>query len=343
MKIGIIGRPKVGKTTLFRLLTQPKGDSPMKGSLPSVGIMEVPDPRVAWLSTVFQPKRTIFARIDIEDVQPYTGRELLNSTRNFEAVVIVLGAFMSINADELMTMLDDFEMECYVSDLASVEGRLERLKSNKARPVSPMEVPFLEKCKDALDKEIPLRAVDFEDHEKDFVSNFAFLTRKPVIVAVNVSEESLQSGTYPGKDVLESYCAKREYPIVIFSGEVEEEIADLPEEDRLTFLKEYGLKEPGTVRIARVSYEHLGLISFFTVGSDEVRAWTITKGMNAKEAAGRIHSDLEKGFIRAEVVAYQDFREAGSMKVCKEKGILRLEGKDYIVKDGDIMNIRFNV
>lgn len=341
MKIGIVGRPKSGKTTLMRLLTQSRGDNPQKASSATVGVMEVPDERVAWLRRLFNPERTIYARMDIQDVQPHKGQEFLNAIRPMDALVAVIPAFM--DQDSAASFIDDLETEFFVADLSSVEGRLERLSSNKAKPLSMAEAPFLQKCKEALDDGIPLSKITFEPHETDFAANFAFFTARPIIVAVNVSESSLLSGDYPGKESLTAKAESMGYPVVVFSGEVEPEIAALPEEDRLAFLREYGLTEPGVARIARACYEYLGLISFFTVGSDEVRAWTITRGMNAREAAGKIHSDLEKGFIRAEVVSYESLRELGSVKACRDKGLFRLEGKDYVVKDGDILNIRFNV
>ncbi len=340
MKIGIAGLPKSVKTTLMKLLTQARGDAPAKVSTQSIGIMEIPDPRIDWLSALYKPKKTIYARTEVSDIQPHKGQEFLNAVRNLDALILVAPAFAD---DAPSSFLDDLETEFFVADLSSVEGRLEKLQGNKAKPVSPYEVPFLEKCHKALNDDLPLRAVEFEAHEKDFVSNFAFFTMLPVIVAVNVSEGSLMSGEYAGREALTAKSEGAGYPLVVFSGEVEPEISSLPEAERLTFLREYGLTETGVSRIAKAAYQYLGLISFFTVGEDEVRAWTIAKGLNARQAAGKIHTDLEKGFIRAEVVAYDDLRSHGSMKECKDKGLLRLEGKDYVVKDGDILNIRFNV
>ncbi len=341
MRIGIVGRPQSGKTTLMQLLTQFKGVSPQKGALSTVGVMEVPDERVLWLSRHFNPRKTIYARMDVQDIQPYKGQEFLNAVRNLDALIAAIPAFK--DGGEAASFLDDIETEFFVADLASVEGRLERIRSNKAKPVSMAEVPFLEKCKEALDGGLPLSKVNFEPHEEDFVTNFAFYTRRPIVVAVNVSEGSLLEKTYPGEDAVEAKASLMGYPVVVFSGEVEPEIAALPEEDRKAFLREYGLTEPGVARIAKACYEHLGLISFFTVGEDEVRAWTITRGTVAREAAGKIHTDMKKGFIRAEVVAFESLRELGTVKACRDSGLFRLEGKDYVVKDGDILNIRFNV
>lgn len=343
MKIGIAGLPKSGKTTLMKLLTQAKGDAPLKGVAPSLGVMEIPDQRVDWLSKIFEPQRTIYARTEVQDIQPHKGQELLNAARSLDALIVVVAAFLADGASPSTSIIDDLETEFFVADLALVESRLEKLNSHKTKPVSQAELPFLEKCREALDKGAPLRQVSFEPFEADFLSNFAFFTAKPVIVAVNVSEDSLAARDYPGRAALLAKAKDLSYPVVVFGGEVEPEISALPEADRLAFLKEYGLSETGVTRIAKAAYECLGLIAFFTVGSDEVRAWTIQRGLNAKQAAGKIHTDLEKGFIRAEVVSYDDLRANGTMKACKDKGLVRLEGKDYIVKDGDILNIRFNV
>jgi GTP-binding protein YchF len=341
MRIGIVGRPQSGKTTLMQLLTQGKGTSQQKGASSPVGVMDVPDERVLWLSRLFSPRKPVFARMDIEDIEPYRGQGFLNAVRPTDALIAVIPVF-SLGAPAV-SFLDDMETEFFVADLASVEGRLERLRSNKAKPVSMAEIPFLEKCKDALDNGVPLSKVHFEPHEGDFVTNFAFHTRKPIVVAVNASEESLHTKEYPGEDSLVAKASAMGYPVVVFSGEVESEIAALPEEDRREFLQEYGLTESGATRIAKACYEHLGLISFFTIGDDEVRAWTITRGTVAREAAGKIHTDMKRGFIRAEVIAFESLRELGSVKACRDKGLFRLEGKDYVVKDGDIVQVRFNV
>ncbi|HHY44876.1 MAG TPA: redox-regulated ATPase YchF [Firmicutes bacterium] len=341
MRIGIVGRPQSGKTTLMQLLTQAKGVSPQKGAPSTVGVMEVPDERVLWLSSLFRPRKTTFARMDVQDIQPYKGQEFLNAVRNLDALIAVIPVFK--DGGEEVSFLDDIETEFFVADLASVEGRLDRIRSNKAKPVSMAELPFLEKCREALDNGVPLSKVAFDPHEEDFVTNFAFYTRRPIVVAVNVSEASLLEKTYPGESAVEGKASLMGYPAVVFSGEVEPEIAALPEDDRQAFLQEYGLTEPGVTRIAKVCYEHLGLISFFTVGEDEVRAWTITRGTVAREAAGKIHTDLKKGFIRAEVIPYECLREHGTVKACRDKGLVRLEGKDYVVQDGDILTIRFNV
>lgn len=343
MKIGVAGRPQEGKTTLFQLLTRGHGGSASRALSQGLGTMEIPDGRVEWLAGVFAPRRTVYARMDVIHITAAGGRDLLNACRNLDAVVAVSCPPAPGEDRSQDTVIGDLETEFIVSDLVLVETRLERIGSNKAKPVSPMEVPFLRKCKDALEDDTLLRGVEFEPYERDFLANYGFFTMKPVIVAVNVPEESLVFGDYPGRRPIERKCRRRGYPLVMFSGALEEEIAILPEGERPAFLRAYGLAETGVSRIAGACYSALGYISFFTVGSDEVRAWTIAKGVTAKEAAGKIHTDLEKGFIRAEVVSFEDFRRAGSIKACRDEGCLRVEGKDYVVSDGDIVNVRFSI
>ncbi len=343
MRVGITGSPQAGKTTLFRLLTGMAGSKPGVGT-GNIGVMEVPDERVRALSDVYKPQKTTYARIGLVDIQSYKGQEFLNAIRNLDALVVVLGSFMGEpGVLDSLDFIDNMETEFYCADLASVEGRLERLKANKAKPVNQMEIPFLEKCKQALDKEMPLRDVEFSPYEQDFVSNFAFYSSKQVILAPNVSEEHLAAGSYPGIEEISQVSDERGYKVVAFSGIVEEEIESLDKDNRFEFLKAYGLTQPGTARIAQAAYAALGLISFFTVGSDEVRAWTVQRGTGVREAAGKIHTDLERGFIKADVVSFGNFSKMGSAKVCRDKGLVKLEGKDYVVKDGDIVNVRFNV
>jgi hypothetical protein len=340
MKVGITGSPQSGKTTLYRLLTGSRPGSGVSGA----GVMEIPDDRVLTLSKIFEPSKTTYARIDLVDIQHQKGQKLLNEIRNLDALIVVIGSFMGEpGVRDSIDFLDSLRTEFYVADLSSVENRLEKLHSHKAKPVSQMEVPFLEKCKERLDQELSLKGVEFSAHETDFLRNFAFYTLKPMILALNLSEEHLLSKAYPGIEEIRHLADTLDYEMTLFSGAVEEEILSLPAEDMYLFLKEYGLEEPGTSRVAKVTYSALGLISFFTVGSDEVRAWSIPLGSTVKEAAGKIHSDLERGFIRAEVVPYEQFISLGSLKACRDKGILRVEGKDYIVQDGDIVNVRFNV
>ena len=296
--------------------------------------MDVPDDRVLWLSRLFSPETGI-RRMDIGTSNlPRSG--IPERRRPTDALIAVIPCSPWRSGG----VFGDMETEPWPTWR---RWKGSRDSGQTGQPVSMAEIPFLEKCKDALDNGVPLSKVHFEPHEGDFVTNFAFHTRKPIVVAVNASEESLHTKEYPGEDSLVAKASAMGYPVVVFSGEVESEIAALPEEDRREFLQEYGLTESGATRIAKACYEHLGLISFFTIGDDEVRAWTITRGTVAREAAGKIHTDMKRGFIRAEVIAFESLRELGSVKACRDKGLFRLEGKDYVVKDGDIVQVRFNV
>lgn len=202
---------------------------------------------------------------------------------------------------------------------------------------------MLRKCLDALENEVTMHKVELSDAERELLVNYSFLTDKPMILVVNIDEEQLRGGGYQGQEKVRAYAADKDIILLEVCGLIEMEISQLPEDDRREFMEDLGLQQSGIDRLARAAYDTLGLISFFTVGEDEVKAWTIPVGLNARSAAGKIHSDLERGFIRAEVVAYDDLHKLGSMNKVKEKGLARLEGKDYIVKDGDILNIRFNV
>ncbi len=336
MKIGIAGRSLEDKSALFQILTQIPGDPIPRVLSQSVGVMDLPDRRLDWLSEVFHPRKTVYVRMDVQPILPAGGRDFLNACRDCD--VLVAG----VSAQSSQDVLDDIETEFIVSDLALIENRLERLGSNKAKPVSPMEPRFLQKCKDALDNDVILRNLTLESHEQAILSTFNFFTAIPLVVAVDVSEEHL-SGGYPGANALKERCLRRGYPLISYCSALEEEIAALPEDDKAEFMGAYGLADTGSERVGRACYDALGYISFFTVGSDEVRAWAVSQGQTVKEAAGKIHSDMERGFIRAEVVSYQDFHEAGSFKRCKELGVLRVEGKNYVVCDGDIVDVRFNV
>jgi len=342
MQVGIAGSPQSGKTTLFRLLTGMAGSH--AASTSNLGVMEVPDERLKALGDAYKVRKTIYARIDLLDIQPYKGQEFLNAVRNLDALVVVIACFMGEpGVEDSLDFLAGMEAEFYLADLASVEGRLERLRTNKAKPVSQSELPFLDKCKTAIEAEVPLRDVDFSPHEQDFVSNFAFYSVKPIILAPNIAEEHLDAGSYPGMEEINRLAQERGYRVVPFSGMVEEEIESLDEESRVEFLMAYGLTQPGTARIARAAYDALGLIPVFTMNPNGVRAWTIKRGTKARQAAGKIHSDMERGFIKADVVSFEDFSRHGSIKACRDRGLVRLEGKDYVVQDGDIINVRFNV
>ena len=358
VKAGIIGLASVGKSTLFQLLTgaapAPLGGRPE----PRLGMARVPDARVEGLSQIFKPKKKALATVDYVDV-PGVGKGEgsalvdLPALRGVDALVHVVRAFESDlvpHPDGSVDPLRDAKMldlELILADLGAVERRLERLeanikKGNKAEDVA--ERALFAKMKDSLEAERPLREIELTDDERRRSRNYSFLSEKPVLLAVNVGEERVRSaGEYLESSGLADFAKRPGFALCPVSAPIEAEMADLSPEDAQAFRQDLGLKEPGLDRVIQSSYALLGLISFLTAGEDECRAWTIRRGTRAPVAAGTIHSDIERGFIRAEVVSYLDLVAAGSLAACREKGTLRLEGKEYEVRDGDVINFRFNV
>lgn len=362
MQIGIVGLPNSTKTTIFNALTKSQVETAVTSSGQAevhTAIVEVPDRRVDALSSMFNPKKTTYARVQYNDVAGLkigAGKDgslsgqLLNTLSQSDALLHVVRAFEDdriphpdgkVDAGRDLTALD---FEFLISDLQIAERRLERLSHDldrkgtySERAADQAEFNVLTRIKEALENEKPVRSLDFSPAELKITRGFQFLTAKPVLIALNVGDE----GSEDPADFSISRTENGE--IVCIHGALEMEIAQLNDDDAEMFMQEYGISEPGLNRMIRLNYELLGLQSFFTVGEDEVRAWTVRKGATAVEAAGTIHSDLARGFIRAEVVSYQDLIEAGSLSAVKKMGKARLEGKDYIVRDGDILNIRFNV
>jgi len=344
MKVGLIGHRGAGKTTLFNMLTGLQAQVGGYGGKEEVhlGVIKVPDVRIDKLSQIFKPKKTTYAEIRFTDFPPSQGEDNLKSNqalvtqmREVDAIALVLRDF---GQDANPTKeLNDLLTEMILTDMAVVENRRSRLKKEKARP---LEEALLERCATALENEESLRNISFNADEDNLLSGFGFLSRKPVLVLFNQAEEKA------GQALAASHqeeLKRRGLEGLGLAGKVEMEIAQLEERDRTAFLKDIGIQEPGRDRFIRASYGLLDLISFFTTGEDEVRAWTITQGTAARKAAGKIHSDIERGFIRAEVIAYEDFNALGGEAKCKEAGKLRLEGKDYVVQDGDIIHFRFAV
>ena len=344
MKVGLIGHRGAGKTTLFNMLTGLRAQVGGYGGKEEVhlGVIKVPDVRIDKLSQIFEPKKTTYAEIRFTDFPPNQGEDNLKSNqalvtqmREVDAIALVLRDF-GPDANPLKE-LNDLLTEMILSDMTIVENRRARLKKEKARP---FEEALLERCAATLEREESLRSLSFNADEDNLLSGFGFLSRKPVLVLFNQPEEKA------GQPLTASYqeeLKRRSLEGLGLAGKVEMEIAHLEERDQTAFLKDLGIQEPGRDRFIRASYGLLDLISFFTTGEDEVRAWTITQGTGARKAAGKIHSDIERGFIRAEVIAYEDFSVLGSEAKCKEAGKLRLEGKDYVVQDGDIIHFRFAV
>ncbi|MCP4541091.1 MAG: redox-regulated ATPase YchF [Chloroflexi bacterium] len=362
MQIGIVGLPNSTKTTIFNALTQ----SQVETTAYSTGQVEthtatvtVPDPRVDRLSALFQPHKTTYARIqynDIAGLRVGIGQDdgfsgpLLSTIAQSDTLLHVVRAFEdervphpngSVNPAR---DLSDLDFEFIFSDLLIVERRMERLERNLSkkgdyieRQANQQDYDLLMRIKETLEQEIPIRDLDLTIEEEKRLRGYQFLTAKPVQVVLNVGDD--------GDDAPDTHLSysHQHSAVTCLRGALEMEISELDQEEAALFLAEYGIKEPGLNRMIRSSYELLGLQSFFTVGEDEVRAWTIPQGASAAEAAGAIHSDLERGFIRAETVSYDNMVSAGSMNQARKQGNARLEGRDYIVQDGDVLSIRFNV
>lgn len=359
---GIVGLPMVGKTTIFNLLTQSHTELSnfYTGKVASnVGMAKVPDRRLEKLREMYKPNKYTPAVIKVTDVPGLvsgssegkgTGNKFLADVRQVDALIQVIRAFSSSvpHVEGSVDPVRDYNIlttELILADLQVMESRKERLTTGKKKKVEnyEAELELTEKCIAVLEEAKPISSLSLTDEERLLIRDFGLLTQKPMLLVVNVDEEQYRSGSYPGKEELEALAEEYNYPLLVVCGQIEMEINDLDGEERALFIEDLGIKEPGINLIARAAYELLGLVSFFTVGEDEVRAWTIKKGVNAKEAAGAIHSDISRGFIRAEVVSYEDFIRAGSEAKAKELGVFRLEGKDYIVSDGDIISFRFNV
>ncbi|ADJ26660.1 GTP-binding protein YchF [Dehalogenimonas lykanthroporepellens BL-DC-9] len=359
LDIGIIGLAQSGRTTVFQAAT---GGTPRPGEAAHVGVARVPDERIDKLSAMFNPKKTTFAEVKYLDLgasvkslaQSGVGGEALRELSNMDELINVVRAFEDDTVPHSQVTVDaarDIEamnLELTFSDLAILERRLGRIeqsmKSAKAieRPKFIAEQELLARLKTELENDTPLRDVALDDEERKAISGYQFLSAKPLLIVVNVGEEDLGRAAEIEKDLSERFSG-RGCRLIAMCGKLEAELAAMDEASADEFRADYSLTETGLARTIRASYELLDLISFFTVGPDEVRAWSITAGTPAQQAAGKIHSDIERGFIRAEVVAYDDLLRTGSMPEAKKQGVLRLEGKTYIVKDGDIAHFLFNV
>ena len=354
MKIGLLGLSLAGKTTFFNLLTGAGvATATYAGERDShTGVAKVPDERIDFLSGLYKPQKTTQARIDIIDI-PGLGQggaaEFAGPMQDADALVIITRGFTNdalgvCDQPQPAADLQDVLTELIITDLNVVERRLERLSKNKkAGKEIPGEQEALEKALQALENEQPVIGQEYTAQQRLALNNYGLYTDKPMLAVLNTSEEGLRTKEAPGQAELEEYAYRHHMPLLTVCAPLEEEISELPEEERGLFLEDLGLKKSGVARLAQAAYAHLDLISYFTVGSDEVRAWTIKRGTTAREAAGKIHSDIERGFIRAEVVSYKDMVQERTVPKLREKGLLRLEGKDYIVQDGDIMAFRFNV
>ncbi len=352
MKVGILGYPQVGKTTLFSMLTKLDKDASTssQSSEPTVGVAKVNDPRLTVLTEIFNPKKTIPATLDLADLGGFGKKEAL---RNVDVLIHVVRAFHDESVPHVNESIDPvrdiaaMELELIVSDLAWIEERLEKISRElKKMPKTNLtaEKDLLTRFRQHLEVERPLREFNLQDDELKLILGYGFLSLKPMLFVLNIGEDTLgNSKNATATELLVAYQEKANTGILSVCAKIEAELVQLGSDDAALFMEELGLEESGLDRLAREAYALLGRISFFTVGADEVRAWPIRQGSIAKEAAGAIHSDIERGFIRAEVVHYDDFVKHATMAACKEKGLFRLEGKEYLVKEGDMINFRFNV
>ncbi|MGD0576370.1 MAG: redox-regulated ATPase YchF [Anaerolineales bacterium] len=359
MRLGIIGLPQAGKTTIFNALT--RGNAPT-GTMMGGGrfevhtaVVPVPDPRVDHLSEMFHPRKTIFAQVTYSDIAGLEAAaakkgelsgSLLAELRQVDGLLLVVRVFESSSVVHPLGSIDpardlaSMQAELVLNDQITVERRLGRLQDElrkggtKDKPQALREQDLFGRLAQTLEREQPLRGLDFSPEEARLLAGYGLLTQKPMLVVWNLGE-----GQKPAEGALSGPRAAQ----VSLQGKIEMEIAQLAPEEAQVFLSEYGIAEPSLNRVIRLSYDLLGLQSFFTVGEDEVRAWTVRKGATAPEAAGEVHTDMQKGFIRAEVIGYDDLLALGGMAEARAKGKLRLEGKDYVVRDGDVISIRFNV
>ena len=357
MKIGILGMPLTGKTTLFNLLTgQNKEVSTFSSkSTNNIGIATVYDQRVDFLSSLYLPKKTTYATIEFIDIRGISPElhqkekaEIFNLIQDVDALLFAIRLFedpVVAGEKDPVAQVENLRYELLLRDLEVVENRLSNLKKSKKELTHDevIEEEILEKCNHYLSDDKFLSNFEFKEDEIKRVSSFSFYTLKPIIIAINLSEEQFISNEFSRKEELNQLIKDNNMVSVNICGKMEMEISQLEPEEGQVFLEDLGLKKSGIERLCRIGYEHLGLITFFTVVKDEVRAWTIKKGTHAAKAAGKVHSDIERGFIRAEIARYQDLVTLGSMHAVKEKGLLKIEGKDAIIEDGDIINFRFNV
>lgn len=365
MKLGIVGLPNVGKSTLFNAITQAGAESanyPFCTIEPNVGVVAVPDKRLDVLEKMYNPKKKVYTTIEFYDIAGLVkgaskgeglGNKFLSHIREVSSIIHVVRCFDDenvVHVDGSVNPIRDIEtinLELIFSDMETMEKRMEKVSkmAKGGDKKSKEELVVMEKIKAHLESEKPVRTMDFTEEEAELVKNYFLLTTKPVLYVANISEDDLVSGNHDNDYVkqVKEFAAKEGSEVVVISAKIEEELSSLSDDEKKEMLSEYGLEESGLDKLIHASYKLLGLMSFLTAGTDEVRAWTIKQGTKAPKAAGKVHTDIERGFIRAEIISYDKLVECGSETAAKEKGYYRLEGKDYIMQDGDIVHFRFNV